>query len=153
MNLYNYSDLTIAVDGYDSVAAIPGMLQSLRQLTLEPTSGMNHELDSFARISQTRSVGALILTANTLDSLVGWALLSKEESDFVFIHSDNGFSPEDGMMFQVYVHPWYRKRGIASRLLQVARSKAGDDRLCVCPHDGPSYRFYDNFQHLEPKHL
>jgi GNAT superfamily N-acetyltransferase len=114
---------------------------------------MNHELNNFEKIRQTRPVNCQILTAYRNRELVGWALLSKERSHFGFHNSHNGFDPVDGIMFQVFIDPAYRKQGIASELLKVAKRKANGNRLCVCPHDGPSEKFYGNFKNYQPKHL
>lgn len=153
MNLTNFFTLTIRVEDYNIVASKPDFLKRLRKLTLSPYSGMNHELNLFERISKSRKVDCQILTAFRRRELVAWALLSKEETDFMFRTSLGGFKSTDGVLFQVYVHPEYRKQGIASELLKVAKRKANGRQLCVCPHDGPSEKFYKNFENYRAKHL
>ena len=154
MNLKNLLTLTIRVEDYTLVANKPGMIEKLRELTIAPYSGMNHELTSFESISRYRQVNCQILTAYRRGELVGWALLSKEKSDFYFPNASEGFEPtRDGVMFQVFIHPNHRREGIASELLKVARRKVSGDRLAICPHDSPSINFYGNFTHYNHKML
>jgi GNAT superfamily N-acetyltransferase len=153
MNLRNFFTLTIKVADYNMVATKPDMVKQLRKLTLSPYSGMNHELNLFERIRKTRPVDCQILTAYRNRELVGWALLSREKTTFTFHNARDGFDPADGILFQVFIAPGFRKQGIASELLKVARRKANGHRLCVCPHDVPSTKFYSNFENYNAKHL
>ncbi len=144
--------MKIHVEDFNLVAQKPDLLQKLRKLTLHPYSGMNHELNSLLRTVQHRKVDCKILMGFRSRKLVGWAILTREDSDFCFRNSPNGFRSTDGSMFQVYVHPDYRRQGIATELIKVARRKA-NGRLCICPHDSRSQQFYANFQNYKAKEL
>lgn len=144
--------LTIRLEDYNSVAERPDFLKQLRALTLYPSSGMNHELNSFEQIRQQRPVNAHILTAYHENTMIGWALLSKEESDFPFMVAD-GYKPSDGFLFEVYVGWSHRQKGVATQLFRAAKRFANEEPLCVCPHDEPSTAFYKNFQDCNNKHL
>lgn len=133
--------LTVRVQDYNIVAQDPAFIRTLRLLTLTPTSGMNYELDNFARIRLERDVKCKILTAYRSNELVGWALVSKEPTDFCFANAYAGFNPKDGSLFQVYVQPQHRRQGIAAELLKVANEHS-DNGLCVCPWDETSELFY-----------
>lgn len=151
LNLSEFFSLTIRVSDYNLVARKPELLQKLRELTLSPGSGLNHELNAFATISKTRPVKAQIILAYKNRKLVGWALLSKEDSTYPFARV-MGFKAHDGALFQVYVHPSYRKQGLASKMFTKAKSICPDE-LCVCPHDVVSHRFYDKFENQYSKVL
>lgn len=152
MNLKNLLTLSIRVEDFNSVAEKPELVAKLRKLTLHSYSGMNHELNWMLREAKNRKINCKILTGFRSRKLVSWALLSKEDTNFSFRNSPDGFRSTDGSMFQVYVHPDYRRQGIASELLKVARRKA-NGRLCVCPHDFKSEKFYANFQNYNAKEL
>jgi ribosomal protein S18 acetylase RimI-like enzyme len=152
MFLRNLFTLKIRVEDFNSAAQKPELLAKLRKLTLHPYSGMNYELNWMLKETLHRKVNCQVLTAFRNRQLVSWALLSKEDTDFSFMNSPNGFRSTDGSMFQVYVHPDYRRQGIASELLKVARRKA-NGRLCICPHDFGSRKFYANFQNYKAKEL
>ena len=145
-------NLTIRVEDYNIVAERPDFLSKLRALTLYNTSGMNHELDSFEKIRQERPVNVQILTAFRDELMVGWALLSREQSDFPF-NVEDGYNPIDGSLFEVYVDPSHRQQGIATELFKAAKRQVNGQRLCVCPHDEPSIKFYQNFLDCNNKHL
>lgn len=152
MNLKNLLTLTIRVEDYNLVARKPELLQKLRELTIRPTSGMNHELNAFAKISRIRPVQCKILMAYRSRQLVGWAILSKEDSSFYFPFSARNFKANDGSLFEVYVHPSYRRQGIASELLKKAK-KYATDGLCVAPHDVASHGLYDKLERYHNKRL
>jgi GNAT superfamily N-acetyltransferase len=153
MNLKNLLTLTIRVEDFNLLALRPGALQKLRKLTLHPHSGMNFELDNFERIRRTRRVECQILLAYRDNELVGWAMMSKEPSDYLFPNAHNGFSPSDGYLFEIYIDPDHRKQGIGTELIKVARRKANGTRLCVCPHDYLSRSFFTNFPNYKNKEL
>lgn len=140
MNLKKFLTLTIYVEDYKMVATRPELIKKLRTLTISRYSGMNYELNNFEKINSFRKVNCKILTAYNLNKLVGWALLSKEPSNFTFQRSFNGFEANDGAMFQVYVDYPYRKQGIANELLKVAMRK--EPKLYVCPHDDLSHALF-----------
>lgn len=152
MNLTNFLDLTVCVEDYNLVAANPDLMCQIRNLTLSPGSGMNYELDNFERLSAFRPINCELVLAHNARRLIGWALLSKEHSNFPFSNAWNGFSPRDGTLFQIYVHPAYRKRGVASEILKTAKQHVKDG-LCVCPHDFISESFYTKFKDYHSKVL
>lgn len=152
MNLKNFFTLTIRVQDFNIVRTKPELMKQLRKLILTPRSGMNYCLDGLEKISQHRPADCKILTAYRSQELVGWALLSKEETDFVFLNTCTGFDPSQGTLFQVFIHPDYRRQGIATELLKVARRKA-NSRLCICPWDTTSEGFYNGFRSFRFKRM
>lgn len=153
MILKNFYTLTIRVQDFNIIASQPVILAQLRNLTLHPSSGMNYELDRFEKFARYRKVKAKILTAFRGSKMVGWAFLSKEPTDFTFRRSPDGFEPSQGTLFQIYIHEDYRRCGIASELIKVARRKAGVSRLCICPWDPQSSSFYNKFDYFKAKLL
>lgn len=151
MNLTNFFSLKIRTEDFDNVVEKPELLNKLRTLTLHPGSGMNHELNHMIRNARIRSINAKVILAYRKRELVGWALLSREKTDFTFARSFSGYTPEQGTMLQVFVNPDYRRQGIGSALVKAARKKAGPMQLCICPWDNRSEKFYENFEHY--KHI
>ena len=145
MNLKNLLTLTIRVKDFNLVRQDAALVKKLRKLTLSPFSGMNYCINGLEQIARTRPVDCKILMAYRHQELVGWALISKEPTDFCFVGSTEGFNPGQGTLFQVFIHPSYRRQGIASELLKVARKKTNGARLCVCPWDIGSESFYNHF--------
>lgn len=152
MNFEILQDLTIRVEDFNLVAGRDDFLSKLRELTLEPDSGMNHELDSLQALSQQRPVQCQILTAYRQEAIVGWALLSRESSDFWFTRSD-GYQSEWGALFEVYVDPTHRRQRIGSELIKTAKSLVGNDTLCIALHDSCSSGFYNKFMEWPTKIL
>ena len=152
MNLINLLTLTIRVEDYNLVADRSGFLQQLRKLTLHPYSGMNCELNRFERVRKTRPVDVKILTAYRNEQLVAWAIMSREPSDFDFLNTGS-FHSGDGILFEVFVDPKFRKQGIGSELIKDARRRANGTRLCVCPHDSVSEKFFNNFKNFKNKEM
>jgi GNAT superfamily N-acetyltransferase len=153
MNIRNFFTLTIRARDFNLVAHEPELMKKLRKLTLHSYSGLNRELDYLTKTALYRPVQAQVLLAYRQDKLVGWALLSKEESNMKFYYSDSQFRPSDGLLFEVFINPDYRRQGIASELIKVARRKAGATRLCVAPWDERSLGFYKKFSHYKSKWL
>jgi GNAT superfamily N-acetyltransferase len=151
MNLTNLFSLKIRTEDFNEVAAKPELLNRLRSLTLHPASGLNHEMNHLLKSAKERAVNAKVLLAYRKRELVGWALLSREQTDFTFKRSWTGFMPEQGVLLQVFVNPDYRRQGIGSALVKAARKKAGSMQLCICPWDYQSDKFYENFDHY--KHI
>lgn len=145
--------LTIRAHDFNLVAQQPELLKKLRKLTLHPYSGLNKELDTLLRFTRQRPVKAQVLLAYSQNKLVGWALFSKEPSEVTYTYSEEPFKPTDGVLFEVYIHPDYRRQGIASELMMVARRKAGPYRLCIAPWNEQSRNFYDTFSHYKTKWL
>jgi hypothetical protein len=153
MNLRNFLSLTIRVTDFNLVARQPDLLEKLRKLTLSPYSGLNFEMDRMLEDIKQRSVNCQVLLAYRFNTLVGWAILSKEDSKFHFHDSASGFNSEDGLMFQIFVNPSNRRQGIASELFKGAMKLAQDETICICPWDNTSYHFYSQFPNVKTKRL
>ncbi len=115
----------------------------LRALTLHSRSGLNHELDNFQRIMKIRPVQAKALVAAfENEAPIAWALLSKEASTFKF-RNGTEYNAGYGTLFEVYVSEPYRRKGIGSAILKRAKIVAGQQKLCIAPHDYKSDSFYE----------
>jgi len=147
------SSLTIGARDFNLVAEQPELLKQLRKLTLDPYSGMNQEINHLLKKIEYRPVSATALIASKDSRIVGWALMSREQSSFEFPTTGDYYYPADGMLFEMYIHPDYRRQKIGSELLRVARRKAFPVRLCVSPWDENSRKFYGNFKHYKAKWL
>lgn len=141
----------IKIIAYDMnyVLKEPALLCRLRELTLHSGSGLNHELNAFSEIVKTRMVHAKALSAYLDDRMVAWALLSKEPSTFMFWYES--FKAGDGVLFEVYVEPIHRRKGIGTALLNKAKFICSDKKICICPHDYASNNFYHNFHRYNPE--
>jgi GNAT superfamily N-acetyltransferase len=153
MNLKNLLTLTVRVVDFNLVAHQPELLTQLRELTLSPYSGMNHELNRMLEDVKTRKVNCNVLLAYRFRTLVGWGILSKETTHFNFSRSFEGFNAENGMMFQVFVDPSYRRQGIASEIYKKAQQMANSELLHVCPWDERSVNFYTRSTTVSTKWL
>src|SRR5271170_6725680 len=116
MNLKNWLTLTVRTVDFNLVAKQPDLLAKLRKLTLNTYSGLNHELTRMLNAVEERTVNCKILLAYRFNDLVAWAILSKEDTDFVFYETMDGFKKEDGWLFQVFVDNNHRRQGIASAI-------------------------------------
>ncbi len=138
--------INVEILDFNNIVGNKSLMSSLRGLTLCPGSGMNFELDHLTRNSKIRKVNARVITAYRDGKIVGWALLSKEKSDFHFCETYSKFDPEKhGVLFEVFVDPKARRTGVASALLKKARKHAGPHTLCVAPWDNVSFKFYEKF--------
>lgn len=153
MNLKNLLTLTIRTVDFNLVARQPELLAKLRKLTLNSYSGLNIELNRMLKDVEERSVDCQVILAYRFRTLVGWAILSKEDTNFHFSRSKNGFRADEGKMFQVFVDPGYRKQGIASEIYKKAQQLSEDQTLCVCPWDDRSLGFYNKFPNVKTKWL
>jgi len=153
MNLKNLLTLTIRTMDFNLVARQPELLTKLRKLTLDPYSGLNHELDRMLEDVKTRSVNCQVILAYRFSTLVGWAILSKETTTYNFMRSNTGFSSEHGLLFQVYVDPTYRRQGIATEIYKKAQQLANNELLHICPWDERSTKFYLKFDSNNTKWL
>ena len=147
------NNLTIRVKSFSDIVLDTHLLQMLRKLTLHHFSGMNHELNNFEKLSKIRKVNAQVLLAYIENELVGWALLSSEPSNFLFGKHFKNYEPSYGSLFQVYVAPVHRRKGIGSELLKIARHKIYPHKLCICPWNSTSNKFYDKFKHYRNKKI
>jgi len=142
MNLTNLLTLTVRVQDFNLVAHKPNLLSKLRKLTLHPKSGLNRELNRMLKDVEVRPVNCKIITAHRFRKIVGWAILSKESTDFCFAHTSQGFNASDGLLFQVFVDPAHRRQGIATEIYKKAQKLANSELLHVCPWDDRSTNFY-----------
>ena len=140
----NLLTLSIQTLEFDQVAERPNLIKKLRHLTLSPYSGMNNELDWMLEEVKKRPIQCHIFLAFRSKELVGWAFLSKEDTDFSFAHSGRGFNAIDGRLFQVFVDEKHRNQGIASELYKRARQQT-TEVICVCPWDERGTALFDKF--------
>lgn len=152
MNSENSFPLTVRITDFNLVAKRASFIQQLRSLTLYSGSGMNHELNHLLVSAKTRMVNCKIISAHHHGEMVGWALLSKEATDYHFTRS-NAFNPKQGVLFQVFVNPAFRRKGIGTALMKAAKRKAGTSKICVCPWDYVSEGFFNNFEHYRHQKL
>lgn len=129
------------------------LIRKLRKLTLHPGSGLNHELDHIIRKSKISKVKVKIITASHNDKIIGWALLSRENSSYSFMNSYDGYKSTDGVLFEIFVSSEYRRKGIGSQLIKSARKHSGPKRLCIAPWNNSSYQFYNKFKRYKTKEL
>lgn len=141
--------LTIRTRVFNVVAGQPGLLKRLRELTLGEGSGMNYELDKFEKLAKVRQVNCKVFTAHRDNKIVAWAFSSKEPTDFFILYGGPHFYPKDGCLFQVYVDRNYRRQGIASKLIKLAKKKAGKKGLCVSAHNISSDNFFYKFKNYQ----
>jgi GNAT superfamily N-acetyltransferase len=153
MNLKNLLTLTVRVQDFNVVAHQPDLLSKLRELTLSPYSGLNCELNRMLSDIETRPVNCQVLLGYRFRKLVAWGILSKETTDFHFAHSSQGFNADEGLLFQVFVDPSFRRQGIASELYKKAQQLTNGQVLHVCPWDERSVGFYTKFSDVEVKWL
>ena len=153
MTIKNMLTLTVRQVDFNVVAQQPELLAKLRVLTLSPDSGLNHELNRMLEDIKTRPVKCQVLLAYRISTLVGWAIVSKETTEYNFMRSATGFNAENGVMFQVYVDPAYRRQGIATEMYKKAQQLANDEVLHICPWDDRSTNFYTKFENVNTKWL
>lgn len=149
--------LILKAQDFNLVLQNQELFQTFYSLTLyrgNLTSGLTYEMKNLSRIGQNRKVKAKVIWAEKDDKIVGWALLSREPSDF--FSSENGywFDPNrDGVLFEVFVAKQYRKQGIGTELIKLARRKSYPYNLCFVSWDTASKAFYNNFKHYKHKSL
>jgi len=144
-NLYS---LNVKMISYAEASKDQSLIPQLRKLTLYPRSGMNYELNRFEVISEYREINASIILSYYQQKLVGWALYSKEPTDFLFPKHDE-YSPNGSVLFEVFVCPEYRKMGIGSEMIKIAKKKAFPEKLSVSAWDNKSIKFYNRFDKWE----
>jgi GNAT superfamily N-acetyltransferase len=138
----------IYLRNFDTIKEKKILIDQLRTLTLHPNSGMNKELDNLSRISKCRKTNAKIVLASYKREIIGWALISKEKSDFSFsLKYYDGYSPEYGTLVEIFVDPRFRKLGIGTKIIEFAKTKI-NDKICFCSWDKLSKSFFDNFKYL-----
>ncbi len=139
--------MKISTVDFNKVLKQPDLLAELRKLTLHCYSGLNKEMNSLIEINKTRRVNVKAIIAEVCDQKVGWALFSRESSDYHFGPKFNGiedgYNAGHGVLFECFVHPLHRKRGVGKALLKKAAKLANGTRLCVAPWDYVSRKFYE----------
>lgn len=137
----------------DSVLKNNILLNRLRKLTIRqgayPLSGMNLLLNSFKEIIKTRPVKAVAIIAKIDRRTVGWAILSQENAEF----ANASFTAADGLLFEVFVHPDERRKGIGSEILKNAKKIAWNHKLCIVPWDQRSRSFYQKHEEMKFKKI
>jgi GNAT superfamily N-acetyltransferase len=121
------------------------MMSELRSLTLHKDSGMNSELNDLIAIALRRKVKAKVILGYFNLKLVSWALVSKEPSNFF----KSCFGKRSGVLFEVFVDPRYRRKGIGSTLFKKAKVHARPYKLDTCSWDSVSSYFYSKMNELE----
>ncbi len=91
--------VTINCLDFNDVVKNSKLISKLRELTIFPFSGMNYELTELTKLSKKRKVNCRILTATHNNQIIGWALMSKESSNYSF--KGDYFRAGDGILFQV----------------------------------------------------
>jgi GNAT superfamily N-acetyltransferase len=153
MNKTISSNFKFLIEDFNDVAKKPSLIKKLRDLTLCYGSGMNIELDHLLATIKERKVNCRIIKVISKTKLVAWALLSRESSSFKFSNTWDRFDPSIGTLFEVYVHPDYRRMGIGSELIKIARKRSGSMTLCIAPWDSQSRGFFLNFERYKHKKL
>lgn len=136
--------IDIKVFDMNAVLDMPEFLSQLRELSFGYGAGMNTEINRFIYIRQERLVNAKAIVGYLGETIVGWALYSKEGT-----RRQSFYSPEQGVLIYVYVETSYRRMKIGSTLLAKCKELAEEQKLCVCPWDEVSHQFYQ--QHKQYK--
>lgn len=126
----------IKVFDMDEVLRNPVLLDTVRKLTLSPSSGMNTALNHFQFYMAERPIQAkAIIAYYGVDSEpIGWALYSTDPAT-----DQCRYNPEPGICFQIYVLPRFRKRGVGSKLFKKATELAGSTTIKVYYSDAPVF--------------
>lgn len=133
------SPFTIRVRDFNLIFRNKKIISHLRSLTLQPDSGLNNELNDLTTLALNRKVDAKVIMGYYDKRLVAWALLSKEYSSWY----SNYWGKMTGALFEVYVKPEYRRKGIGTALIKSAKKHAGPHKLSVCRWDSISHEFYN----------
>lgn len=139
---------------FSDISENQNLIDKLRDLTLHSYSAMNFILTDLIFISKTRKPKCKIILCYDSNILVAWALSSKESCSFPFMNSSDIFSyKKDGLLFQVFVKPSYRRKGIGSKFMKIAQKMVRTKPICVCPWDSRSSSFYKKFESMNHKKL
>lgn len=141
--------IELKVKNFNEAALDPILLKQLRKLTLFKYSGMNFELNRLEKDAAFRRVDCQVLLAYKYEKLVGWALYSKENSNFYFCSNNSKYENQNGILFEVFVDEKWRRMGIGTELLRLARRKARGIPLCIDPWDDQSQKFYHSMPKLK----
>lgn len=149
------SNLQFFVKEFNDVAKDFKLVSVLRSLTLNRNSGMNNELTTLSNLATTRKVNCKVLLCYDNTDVVGWALVSRESSEFNFFGTCKGFSVSElnGVLFEVFVKSSHRRRGIGSEFIKMAKKRAGTKHLCISPWDKRSQKFFSNFEHYKHRKI
>jgi|SRR5579885_1978233 len=126
--------LTTEVVEMDKILRDPNLLATCRRLSYGGSSGMNMALDYYQGLILSRSVDAKGIFGIYQKQFVGWALFTREDDRFYF-------RAEPGKAcFQVFVDPQYRRNGVGSKLLQIAKELvAPNETIAAYMHSAPSF--------------
>jgi GNAT superfamily N-acetyltransferase len=140
---------------FNSIINNQDLINRLRKLTLhgedELDSGMLYELDRLLYEASFRTIDCQLLIVYLEQTVVAWAIFSKEGSDFDFMSGH--FESDSGILFELYVDPDYRRCGIGSTLIKKAKQQAGDQKLVVSPWDSSSSHFFSKFAEFQLKFI
>jgi len=129
---------------FNEILNSPILMGRVRSLTLHANSGLNFEIDHL--IDQTRlkkRVKAKAIVAYKNDEAIGWLLMTREEAGR-YTPSGNTFKASFGVMVQLFVDHEFRKQKIGTNLVKIARKHSGPYKLCVCPWDYKSEKFFSS---------
>jgi len=145
----------IKVVDFNNIANNYAIINKLRKLTLHNRSGMNYELDNLLNLSKIKEVNCKVILSHINDELVGWALLSLEPSNVIYsvMDYDKSYNSGYGALFQIFIHPDHRKKGIGSEIIKVAKRKVNNKNMCICPWDSKSYSFFAKFNNFSLKEM
>lgn len=133
------SPFTIRVRDFNLIFKNKIIMSKLRELTLQPDSGLNNELNDLTTLALTRRVEAKIILGYYDGNLISWALCSKEPSSWYSTH----WGRRNGALFEVFVLPEHRQQGVGKAIFEMAKAYASPEELDICPWDDISQSFYD----------
>lgn len=130
------------------------LMAVVRALTLHSASGMNFEIDDLIKRRRSGKVRAKAVLAYQQNQPVGWLLSTREESG-MFPPSGVSFKSSFGILVQLFVKHEFRKQKIGTNLLKIARRHSGPLKMCVCPWDYKSEKFFSSkqFKNLQNKNI
>lgn len=126
---FNPLFLKINIIDMDDIIRTPHLMNICRSLSLRGESGMNASLNEYTELIKERSVDACGIFTHYLDVPVAWLLYTYEDDCVCFRGSNKEAASH------IYVHSAWRRRGIGTRLIQLAARMAAPDTLRVYEHN------------------
>lgn len=140
--------MTVKITTIDANKALQNhyLIKSFRRLTLYQFSGMNCELDDLLDLAKNKKINAKMVMAHINNVMVGWALMSREPSNFRFTKGlyDKNVAKKYTLV-EIFINPKYRRKGIGTAILQRAlklTSITKHQPFAVAPHDDPSENLF-----------
>ena len=152
---YSFNKIDYKLFHFDQILNDPKLMNIVRTLTLHKESGLNYEIDHLITVARnSKSVKAKAIIAYEDEEAIAWILMTREESKR-FTPLVICYSSKDGVMVQLYVESSFRRKGIGKNLVKLARRHAGPYKLCVCPWDYKSQKFFisKSFKTLQNKNI